>query len=57
MKATPKVTKQHICKAKSQKETNMMGKGYSNYKVRENELRQKEDHPKDPLDEYQWRIE
>jgi hypothetical protein len=34
-----------------------MGKGYSNYKVRENELRQKEDHPKDPLDEYQWRIE
>jgi hypothetical protein len=32
-----------------------MGKGYSNYEMRENELGKKEDHPNDPLDKYQWR--
>jgi hypothetical protein len=29
-----------------------MGEGYPNYKVCENKLVQKEDHPKDPLDKY-----
>ncbi len=36
------------------KETNKMGKRLLNYKVHENKLRQKEDHPKDPFDRYQW---
>jgi hypothetical protein len=34
-----------------------MGERYLNYEMRENELAQKEDHPKDPLNKYQWRIE
>ncbi len=34
-----------------------MRKWWSNYKVRENELGQKKDHPKDPPNNYQWWIE
>jgi len=34
-----------------------MGKRYPNYKMCEDKLVQKEDHPKDPLDKYQWRTE
>ncbi len=38
------------------KVTNKMGKGQPNYEVHKNDLKQKEDHPKDPLDKYQCKI-
>jgi hypothetical protein len=35
---------------------NKMEKKELNYEMRKNELGQKEDHPKDPLDKFQWKI-
>ncbi len=39
------------------KKTKKFEKGQPNYEMFENELGQKKDHPTNPFDEYQWRIE